>query len=56
LRPHLWNFFEAVRSRKPVLQDAVFGHNAALGCHMANESYFRKKPVYWDPTSQSVKS
>jgi len=56
LRPHLWNFFEAVRSRKPVLQDAVFGHNAALGCHMANESYFRKKPVYWDSTSQSIKS
>ncbi len=56
LRPHLWNFFEAVRSRKPVLQDAVFGHNAALGCHMANESYFRKKPVYWDATSQTIKS
>jgi predicted dehydrogenase len=56
LRPHLWNFFEAVRSRKPVLQDAVFGHNAALGCHMANESYYRKKPVYWDSTSQSIKS
>jgi predicted dehydrogenase len=56
LRPHLWNFFEAVRSRKPVLQDAVFGHNAALGCHMANESYYRKKPVYWDVVSQSIKS
>jgi predicted dehydrogenase len=56
LRPHLWNFFEAVRSRKPVLQDAVFGHNAALGCHMANESYFRKMPVYWDSASQKIKS
>jgi len=56
LRPHLWNFFEATRSRKPVLQDAVFGHNAALGCHMANESYFRKKPVYWDAISQTIKS
>jgi predicted dehydrogenase len=55
-RPHLWNFFESVRSRKPVLQDALFGHNAALGCHMANESYYRKKPVYWDSTSQTIKS
>ena len=44
LRPHLWNFFEAVRSRKPVVQDAVFGHNAALACHLANESYFRGFP------------
>jgi predicted dehydrogenase len=56
LRPHLWKFFEAVRSRNPVLQDAVFGHNAALGCHMANESYYRKKPVFWDPASQTIKS
>ena len=56
LRPHLWKFFQAVRSRKPVLQDAVFGHHAALGCHLANESYYRKRPVYWDPVSQSIMS
>ena len=41
IRPHLWNFFEAVRTRKPVVEDHIFGHNAALACHMANESYFR---------------
>jgi hypothetical protein len=56
LRPHLWKFFRAVRSRKPALQDAVFGHHAALGCHMANESYYRASPVYWDPISQTIKS
>jgi predicted dehydrogenase len=56
LRPHLWNFFQAVRSRKPVVQDVVFGHHAALGCHMANESYYRKSPVYWDSVSQTIKS
>jgi predicted dehydrogenase len=56
LRPHVAKFFDAVRSRKPVVQDAVFGHHAALGCHLANESYFRKTPVYWDEGSQSIKS
>lgn len=56
LRPHLWNFFEAVRSRKPVVQDAIFGHNAALACHLANESYFRGVPVRWDEASQTIKS
>ena len=56
LRPHLWNFFEAVRSRKPVVQDAVFGHHAALGCHMANESYYQGRAVHWDETSQTIKS
>jgi hypothetical protein len=56
LRPHLWKFFEAVRSRKPVVQDAVFGHHAALACHLANESYFRKSPVRWDEASKSIQS
>lgn len=56
LRPHLAKFFDAVRSRQPVVQDAVFGHNAALACHLANESYFRKTPVYWDAGSQTIKS
>jgi predicted dehydrogenase len=56
LRPHLWKFFEAVRSRKPVVQDMVFGNNAALACHMANESYFHKGPVYWDAASGTIKS
>jgi predicted dehydrogenase len=55
-KPHLWNFFQAVRSRKPVVEDAVFGHNAALACHMANESYFRKNGVYWDAASKSIKT
>jgi len=56
VKPHLWNFFQAVRSRKPVVEDAVFGHNAALACHMANESYFGKRAVYWDEASKSIKS
>jgi len=56
LRPHLFKFFAAVRSRQPLVQDAVFGHNAALACHLANESYFRKTPVYWDASSETIKS
>jgi predicted dehydrogenase len=56
MKPHLWNFFQAVRSRKPVVEDAVFGHHAALACHMANESYFRNAAVTWDEASKSIKS
>jgi predicted dehydrogenase len=56
MKPHLWTFFQAVRSRKPVVEDAVFGHHAALACHMANESYFRKTPVTWDEGSKTIKS
>jgi hypothetical protein len=45
IRPHLLNFFDAVRTRKPVVEDAVFGHNAALACHMANDSYYKRDAV-----------
>ena len=56
MRPHLWNFFEAVKSRKPVVEDAEFGNHAAIACHMANEAYFRQKPVFWDANTHSIKS
>jgi predicted dehydrogenase len=56
VRPHLWNFFQHSRSRTPVVEDAVFGHNAALACHMANESYLRKASVTWDAASGKIKS
>jgi hypothetical protein len=34
----------------------VFGNNAALACHMSNESYFRKSAVTWDAASGTIKS
>jgi predicted dehydrogenase len=54
-KPHLWRFFQAVKSRQPVTEDAVFGHNAALACHLANESYFRRSATIWDAASQQIK-
>jgi predicted dehydrogenase len=54
LKPHLFTFFDAVRSRKPITEDAVFGHHAALACHMANESYFRNAAVTWDAASGRI--
>jgi hypothetical protein len=56
VKPHLWKFFQSVKSRQPVTEDAVFGHHAALACHMANESYFRHSVVTWDAASQQIKS
>jgi predicted dehydrogenase len=56
LKPHLWNFFQAVRSNGTVTEDAVFGHHAALACHMANESYFRHAPTTWDVATNTIKS
>jgi predicted dehydrogenase len=55
-RPHLWNFFEAVRNRTSVTEDALFGHHAALACHMANASYFSKKAVTWDAAASAIRT
>jgi hypothetical protein len=54
--PHLWTFFQAVRSRKPVLQDAAFGHHAAAACHMANLAYFKNAQVHYDKQSNALKT
>jgi predicted dehydrogenase len=53
---HVWGFFQAVQTREPVVQDAVFGNHAAIACHMANESFFRQATVRWDQASGTVKS
>ena len=56
VKPHLWKYFQAVKTRQPLPEDAVFGNHAALACHMANESYFRKSTVYFDPSTRTIKS
>jgi len=55
-KPHLWRFFQGARNHQQVTEDAVFGHNAALACHMANQSYFRGAAVTWDASSNQIKS
>lgn len=56
LRPHIWTFFESVKSRKPNVEDAVFGNHAAIACHMANQSYFRNQRVFFDEATNTLKS
>ena len=53
---HMQNFFDSVRSRKPVIEDTVFGNNTAVACHMANASYFQKRIVQWDGVAKEVRS
>lgn len=53
-REHLWNFFQAVRTRKPVVEDASYGNNTAIACHMANYSYFKKTVAVWDGAGKKI--
>jgi predicted dehydrogenase len=51
---HESNFFNAVRSRKKVVENEEFGNHAALGCHLANYSYFKNTPAVWDAEKKRI--
>ena len=53
---HLANFFHAVRTRQRVVEDEVFGNYAALGCHLANFSYFNRSAAVWDAATQQIRN
>jgi predicted dehydrogenase len=55
-KDHHWNFIEAVRTRKPVVEDATFGFRAAGPAVLSNVSYFERRAIQWDPVSMTVKS
>jgi predicted dehydrogenase len=49
-------FYEAVRSRKRPVEDAVFGFRAAGPALLANTSYFEKRMCHWDPNAMTVRA
>jgi predicted dehydrogenase len=51
---HFKNFFAAVRSRQPVVEDAVFGFRAAGAALLSNLSLDRGAVVKWDPDSMKL--
>jgi predicted dehydrogenase len=52
---HIANFFRAVETRERVTEDEVFGSNAAIGCHLANYSYFHRTVATWDAATKTIK-
>lgn len=52
---HHTNFFESVRTGKPVVEDAAFGFRAAAPCLACNDSYFEQKIIHWDPEKMELK-
>jgi predicted dehydrogenase len=51
---HFKNFFASVRSRQPVVEDAVFGFRAAGAALLSNLSYERGTVVKWDPDAMKL--
>jgi predicted dehydrogenase len=51
---HFRNFFGSIRSRKPVVEDAVFGYRAAGAALLSNLSMEREAVVRWDPEAMKL--
>ena len=51
---HFYNFFTAIRENGRVIQDPTFGLRAAGAALLANESYYKKSPVIWDPVAMKM--
>jgi predicted dehydrogenase len=51
---HFSNFFAAVRSRQPAVEDAVFGFRAAGAALLSNLSYERGAVAHWDPDAMKL--
>jgi hypothetical protein len=51
---HFTNFFDAIRSGKPVVEDAAFGFRAAAPALACNDSYFQKKIISWNPEAMKL--
>jgi predicted dehydrogenase len=48
---HHRNFYNAIRTRKPFFEDAVFGYRAAGPALLTNVSYFERRICEWNPES-----
>jgi predicted dehydrogenase len=53
---HHQTFLNAVRDRKPVIEDAVFGLRAAGPALLSNIAYFERRVVEWDPVNMRITS
>ncbi len=51
---HFHNFFNSVRSRKPVIEDATFGFRASGAALLSNESVTRDGVVHWNPETMTI--
>jgi len=51
---HFYNFFQAIRGKSTIIEDPNFGLRAAGAALLANESYYEKKPVNWDPVGMKL--
>ena len=51
---HIKNWVDSIRSRRPVVEDPVYGFRAAGTALLSNVSYESGKPAHWDPDTMKL--
>jgi predicted dehydrogenase len=52
---HFTNFFDAIRAGTMANEGPEFAFRAAAPCLAANDSYFQKRIIFWDPINMRLK-
>ena len=52
---HFTNFFDAIRNGTQANEGPEFAFRAAAPCLAANDSYYQKRIIYWDPVNMRLK-
>ena len=53
---HFYNWATAIRNKKDVTENALFGYRAAAPALLCNDSYFGNKIIHWDPQNLKLTS
>jgi hypothetical protein len=51
-RPHIYNFFECMASRKLPIADVEIGHRSVTFCHLVNLTRRLNRKLQWDPVKE----
>jgi predicted dehydrogenase len=51
---HFYNWATAIRNKKDVVENSLFGYRAAAPALLCNDSYFGNKIMQWDPEKLKV--
>jgi predicted dehydrogenase len=54
--PHVVDFLECLKSRKPPNSDVEICHRSTSACHLANISYKTKRRIAWDGKTEQITS
>ncbi|MFN0085574.1 MAG: Gfo/Idh/MocA family protein [Blastocatellia bacterium] len=53
-QPHVRNFLDSIKSRKPPVSDVEGGHKTSIACHLINISMKLGRSVRWDDAKQDI--